>query len=351
MEINTDALAFGKPQIAAAVAIFLSTLFWAIFFGMTDIGVNDLFTFKLHIVMAKAFSVNMLLFLLTLMLPTAIMAGLLKKMGKANLVLVSMVSSLLALVVAMAFFPSIQSLWILAVFYIISVPVSIEHASAKYLELKKTVTARVSWAAASRTASLLSVALIILSISTIMPQHEQYLERFEDFFMEFAYGLTAGQSQRTISSGATEIFVEAQIETIDQVLETPQFLTLREKTDPDVIAFVLAANGVAQYLRSPEYKQQMEERFSEGTTDIIAEMDLLEVMKQQFPFIKALEEYMPLGMWLGLLHALSLAGLFSLVTMFICKPMAVAYGLISEQMLAVFSQETFSELEKEELNN
>ncbi len=107
MELNSEALAFGKTQIAAAALIFLSTLLWACSFGLTGIASNDFFTFKFHIILGKALSANMALFLLTFPLPIAFMATFAKRMGKASLILVSMVSSLFALIAAMALFPTL----------------------------------------------------------------------------------------------------------------------------------------------------------------------------------------------------------------------------------------------------
>ena len=82
MQINSDFLSVGKIPIAAAASIFATTLLWAFFLGMTGLGANDLFTFKLHIVLGKILTINMLLFFLTFSLPIAIMAAFAKRMQK-----------------------------------------------------------------------------------------------------------------------------------------------------------------------------------------------------------------------------------------------------------------------------
>ena len=74
MELNSEALAFGKMQIAATALIFLSTLLWACSFGLTGIALNDFFTFKFNIILGKVLSANMVLFILTFPLPLALMA-------------------------------------------------------------------------------------------------------------------------------------------------------------------------------------------------------------------------------------------------------------------------------------
>jgi hypothetical protein len=333
MEINSDLLSVGKMPITAATSIFASTLLWAFFFGLTGIGANDLFTFKLHIILGKALTTNMLLFLLTFSLPIALMAAFAKRMEKANLIIFSIFPSILALIIAMAVFQQLQSLWIIAVFYLVAVPLVIENASVKYLELKRRITARTMWSATGRAIALISIGLIALSALTIIPGHEQYLERFEEFFMDFAHGITSGQNQETISSGAADIFIAAQVKTLDQVVEDPSFEKLRGKTDPDVIEFVATADIIADYFKSPEYAQEIEETFREGTSSIVEEIDIMEMIKEYFPFIQLLESIMPLGIWLGLMHAIALAGLFSFAGFLFCKTTAVAYGLAADQTL------------------
>src|SRR3989338_7840388 len=113
MEISEDALAFGKIQIAAAIAIFAATMLWAAFFGLTGIGLNDFLTLKFNIVLEKILAnlPTVALFLLTFSLPVAIITAFAKKMEKISLMLLSGVSSFFALTIAMLLFPAMQSFW------------------------------------------------------------------------------------------------------------------------------------------------------------------------------------------------------------------------------------------------
>ena len=69
----------------------------------------------------------------------------------------------------------------------------------------------------------------------------------------------------------------------------------------------------------------------------------MEIMKQQFPFIKKLEEIMPLGMWIGLMHALVLASVFSFLGLIIFKPLAAVYGLAADKAMQLFWQKPKSD--------
>ncbi len=214
----------------------------------------------------------------------------------------------------------------------------IETAFVKYAELKSWVTMRAMLSACGKATALVSIGLFVLSLATIAPEQQQHLERFEDFMMDFAYDMVSGNSQQTISAGVIDLFIEAQVSTIDTVLQNPVYEKLREKTDPDVIGFVLLAEAQRQALRSPEYRQEVEKIFGGAGGSVMEQIDIMEIMKQQFPFIKKLEEVMPLGMWIGLMHALVLASVFSFLGLIILKPLAAVYGLTADKTMPSFGK-------------
>jgi len=334
--METGSLAFGKMQIAAAVSVFLATFLAALLFVQTGIVANDFVTFKFEIVAAKVLSIETLVFLLALPLPIAITTAFAKRMEKAKLALASIAPTIIATGLALLAFPGLQELWAIAIFYIISLPLAIETAFAKYSELKKWIGLRTALATTGKMVSLLSIGIFVFTAITIMPQQEQYIEKFEDFVLDIAQGFTTGRPQQAISSEAVDLMVNTQSATVDSILDNPLFAKLREKTDPDVVAFVAASDLVKEQVRGPEFRAQIEQNIGQASGNAIREIDILNVLKKEFPFFEMVESL------LWALHGLAIAGMFSLAAGIICKPMSVAYVLVSEKILSTFdkSQET-----------
>ncbi|MFA4856018.1 MAG: hypothetical protein WC634_05555 [archaeon] len=338
MEISEDALAFGKIQIAAAIAIFAATMLWAAFFGLTGMSLNDFLTLKFNIVLEKILAnlPAVALFLLTFSLPVAIITAFAKKMEKINLMLLSGVSSFFALTIAMLLFPAMQGFWIVAIFYIIGIFLAVEEAFTKRLELKKRITARTNWSATGKTAALVSIGLVVLFISSIAPEHEQYLGKVDDFAMSFVeIAIPSNGKNPGITSAITDTIVNTQIATVNALLENSAYTKLKGKTDPDVMLFVATADATREYFKGPEFRKTIEKTLNETSTDVMGEIKIVAIMREQFPVLNTVEKVVPLGILFGLAQALAIAGLFSMLALFICRPMAVVYGLITEKALAL----------------
>jgi len=293
---------------------------------------NDLFTFKFQIVAAKILSLNFLLFLILLPLPIAIMAGFAKRSDKTVLILISLIASMPAIIIAMALFPNMQTLWIPIAACIVSIPLAIETSFIKYSELKSWVTMRTMLAAMGRTIMLISIGLIVLSAVIILPNQEQYVDKFEDFIEDFTSNFTGDKTQNNISGQAAKQVIEAQKELVNQVLETPSFVKLKEKDDIDVMAFVLQAEATKSFINGPEYRAEMERRFQDATRTVIQEMDIIGTMKKEFPLFQTFEDL------LWIMQALTIIAFFSMAATIICKPAAIVYGMITESIFYLFEK-------------
>ena len=348
MELEIDSIEFGKMQIIAAVVIFLSTLLVASIFGMTGIGLNDLLTFKFNIVLEKLLAnlPAMILFFLTLSLPVALITVFAKRMKKINVIITAMISSFLAMIIAMFLFPALQGFWIVGIIYIIAVFLVIEEAFTKYLEVKKRIVARASWSTMGKMASIISIGLVILILANIAPQHEEYLEKVDDFsmgFMETIMPSSGGNSG--ITSVLVDTIVDTQIATVDILLNNGAYTKLREKTDPDVMIFVALADGTSEYFKGQEFRTTIEQQINEAGTNVMQEISVVEIMRTQFPVLETVEKTVPLGIIVGIFHALAIAGIFSMLAMFLCKPTAAIYGVIADKALSVLET---SESQKEQ---
>ncbi len=320
MKITEDSLKFGKMQLVTAAGIAASIVLWAFFLNSTGITVNDLFTFKFHILAEKVLATNFLLFLIAFPLPTVVMAALAKKMDKLNLFIVSLIATLAGIIIAMAAFPQLQSLWIVAVFYAISVPLAIEKSYMCYAELKSWITMRTMAAATGKAVTLVSIGLFVLSVATILPEHEEYIEKFETFMVDFSQGLLSGESGQSIVSSTTDLFVERDRKWIEKFMQNPAFRKLREKTDPDVVLFVASADAMKDQINSPHYRQEVEKQISQAT-GTMKKLGIMKAIKKEMPIFVIMEQL------LWVIHALFLAGTFSLMATIICKTMSVVYGI------------------------
>lgn len=322
--------AFGKEQIIAAGAVALSMLPWAFFLGATAISVNDLFTFKIQFFLEKLLTINFALFLLLFPLTTAAIAAFAKKMEKKSAMLFTTAGALVGGAAAMLAFPGLQEFWLLGLFYLLSVPLVVQTAAMKYTELKSFVSTRTFMAAAGRSIAVMGIALFVLSAVTVLPEQDQQIKRFEETFMENIFaGMSSGKSQQQITGSAVDMVIEAQKQTADSMIGTPQFQKLRSKTgtDADVAEFVLAANAMRQYLDSSEYKAKVTEEFGKSTADISQKIDIVAVIKKQMPFMETLERY------LWAIQGFALAATFMLMGGIVFKPAAAAYGLLLERIL------------------
>ena len=338
MAFDIDSIKFGKMQIIATVIIFLTTLLVACIFGMTGIGLNELLTFKFNIVLEKIIENigTIILFFLVLSLPVAIITVFAKKMEKINLIIVAIISSFLALIISMIIFPTLQSFWIIGIIYIIAVFFAIEEAFTKYKEVKTRIVARTSWSTTGKVVSIISIGLVILILANVAPAHEEYLEKVDEFgigFVETLMPSIGGDSG--ITSVLVSAIVDTQIATVDALLNNPAYAKLREKTDPDVMIFVATADGTNEYFKGPEFRNTIEQQINETGTGVMQKISLIGILREQFPAIETVEKTVPLGIIMGLLHALAIAGIFSMLAMFLCKPTAVIYATIAEKSLSI----------------
>lgn len=330
MQISENALDFGKMQIAAMAAVAASIFIWTFFLNLSGITVNDFFTFKIDIILGKLLTINFLLFLLTFPMTGAIIAAFAKKMDGTNLAIFAMISGFIALTIAMLAFAPMQGFLIITVFYLISIPFMIQAANASYLELKKFVSTRTFMASVGKGITIIGIGLFVLSAATILPQQEQYIEKFEETFFENIFqSLMLGENKNQIVNAQVEIVIQTQQQTLDKVTDNQLFEKLRGKQDMDVMAFVAGTDALKKQIKSPEYRQQVSEQMNATAGRATEQIDIMKMMKQQFPFIEITEKFF----WL--FQSFVLVSVFFLLANIFCKPMAAVYGLITEKALAL----------------
>ena len=328
-------LGFGKEEAGAILLVAVSIIPWAFFLGATTISVNDLFTFKFQFFLEKLATINFALFLILFPLTIAAIAAFAKIMEKKSAMLFTAIGAAAGGLVSMIAFPILREFWLLGLFYIISVPLIVETAASKYAELRSFVSTRTFMAAAGRSTMMIGIALFVLSAVVVLPQQGEQVKRFEETFMENIFeGISSGKNQQQIAAGTADILIDAQKQTLDAVIGTPQFQKLRDKTaDIDVQAFVLLAGNYRQYMDSGDYRKLVSDQLGKSTADISQKIDIVAMIKKQMPFIEMLERY------LWAIQGFGLAAAFMLIGGIIFKPAAALYGLLFERMLGMLLAE------------
>jgi len=327
-------LPFEKTGVAAIISVAVSILPWAFFLSATTISVNDLFTFKFQFFLEKLATINFALFLILFPLTIAAIAAFAKIMEKKSAMLFTAIGAAAGGLVSMIAFPILQEFWLLGIFFLVSVPLMVETASAKYAELKSFVSTRTFMAAAGRSTMIIGIALFALSAVVVLPQQDQQIKRFEETFMENIFaGISSGKAQQDLAGSAADMVISAQKQAADSLVNNAVFEKLRSKTDPDVAVFVAATDRMRQFLDGDEYRQQIANQVGKSTADISKKVDIVPVIKKQMPFIETLERY------LWAIQGFGLAAAFMLIANIVFKPAAVLYGLLLERIFGMLLAE------------
>jgi len=211
---------------------------------------------------------------------------------------------------------------------------------------------RVTLSTVSKTVSIMALGLMALSLMTIMPEHEEYFEKFEAFLSDTAQKVASPENRQEIAdvsmdsliSRLTDNLILMQNATLGSFFENENYEKLKEKEDVDVQTFVANTEVKRNYMETDEYRQELIQEFEKANEqigsgmiqDTMQEIDMMKIMKESLPLIETLEKIMPLGMWLGVMHALSMAGIFTMLGL-ISKPFAIIYGYIADAVIQALS--------------
>jgi len=155
-----------------------------------------------------------------------------------------------------------------------------------------------------------------------------------------------------MGEGISETFAEALAQrdalTAKALLEDQSFQNLKEKEDLEVQQFVLGMEARKSFLESNAYKEEIKQQIesqlspmlSDTTGSALENIDLIESSREMIPAIKVLETILPLGIWLGLMHAIAIAGIFSFIATLLIKTTAIVYALIAKMAISTSEKKT-----------
>ncbi|HLD58509.1 MAG TPA: hypothetical protein VI977_02600 [archaeon] len=324
-----------KSTIVFAGIIFALTLLCAFLLNSTGLSIAQLLDMQnLRATLAKFLSMEFILLLLITPLIYALAVIAMKKTESKETIAICSLAGAIATIIALIIFRNLSYYWIIAVFFIATIPVSMYYSAVILKELKKYVLFRGTNSAIHKGALLLLAGCLVFGAVVLLPQTKQLSVQFEYAMIESIIGANSanisGSGNNGIAETVADNMIQQQIQFLELTISNPLFQKLKEKTDPDVIAFVASTDLLKQQLQSPEYKQQVITQITRNTGTAqnsgLDNAQLLQIAKTQFPVMQLMED------WFWLITTLILITIIQLVFTIIIAPLGAAYSLIIDRL-------------------
>lgn len=306
-----------QKSLVVGVAIFILTLGWTFFldqmkispdFLLTSIGSVQVFNLFLSV----SFAGFAVLFAATIGLITASA----DKDDRTRVYLSTIIPSLLSCAVAAIIFSHFAQWYPLALFYFGSIPLMIETARLKRLELKNFAVLRSSFSGAQRGMQVIGIGVLVTLAVTALPQSGALYEGFES-------SLFTGKvvQQLDVQKITADFLIATQRNTLKQVVDSESFQTLRTNQSPDVVSFVQLMDATLENVNSPAYREQIIQNVMTQQEKLDTQA-LLSQIQSKVPGYGALREhYWALAAFLGSL-------VFFMIGMFVLQPLSAVFGSV-----------------------
>lgn len=306
-----------NKSIVVGAAIFILTIGWAYFldqmrvtpdFLLLSIGSVQVFSIFLTV----AFAGFVVLFTSTLGLITAYA----DKDDRTRVYLSTVIPSLLASAVSAILFSNFAQWYPLALFYFGSIPLMIESARLKRLELKNFAVFRSNYAGAQRGLQIIGIGVLVTLAVTSFPQTATLYSGFESALFQ---GKVV--QQLDVQEITADFLIATQKNTLNQVIESDAYGKLRTNTDPDVIAFVELIDATFANVQTPAYRTQIVNQVVTQQERLDTQA-LLAQIQSRVPGYSALRDYYwALASFLGSL-------VFFLTAMIVLQPLSAVFGSV-----------------------
>jgi len=278
--MNAKQFNFSIRTVLFIVAIFISVLLWMVFFNAADLSLEEVISIgSIEESFQKITTLNFILFVIFFPLSYAIVAAMAKYETKLVSVLGSIVGFLLAFLIGFLLFQNIVPLGMLALFYVISLVLVVESATVKYNEVKKYVSARVSWSCVSTGTIIVGFGVLITVALTVMPNQKFYVNDFEEGIIDIVQEAFEGDSTSDLEESTVDSLIARQRSMVDQFLSTPMFLKLKTKVDPDVQAFVALMEETRDQIDSPENRQNILNELETQKKDVLGSAQIRDLIR------------------------------------------------------------------------
>jgi hypothetical protein len=306
-----------QKSILVGAGLFVLTLGWAFFLDQMGVTPDFLLTSIGNVrILELFFSVAFAGFAILFSTAIGLITAYADKDDRTRVYVATFIPSLLASAVSAILFTNFAQWYPLALFYFGCIPLMIETARLKRMELKNFATFRSSYSGAKRGIQIIGVGVLVTLAVTALPQSSALYDSFES-------SLFAGKvvQQLDVQKITADFLITTQKNTLNQVVSADAFMQLRDNTDPEVQAFVQLMDATIQNVDSSEYRNKIIEQVTNQQEKLDTQA-LLSQIQNRVPGYSALREYY----W-----ALSavLGGLiFFAVASFVLQPLSAIFGSV-----------------------
>ena len=321
-----EAINLTKKNLVFSGLIFLSIIIWAFFLDSTGLTIKALIDFsRLQENILKLKSAEFLLFVLSFPLTIALTVIHCKtENNKINSFIVAGAGTLLGLIASLLLFSELQEYFLIGIFYLIGIMLSVELIHVRILELKKYVSIRLLGTGIHRTSTFLALGLFLVVAMAVYENKEFYSDKIDAQLLKIAGG---EQATEQLNESLIDSLIETQKQTMQQITELEQFKALETSVDPNAVTFHYAILAQKDYLQSAEYKQTIEEEMQKKQSVSDDQLKtVLDSVKQQMPLFGLIEEL------LWLIEGFAFFSIFLLLSNTVFYALTVIYGLITEEI-------------------
>ncbi|MFH1239749.1 MAG: hypothetical protein V1672_00870 [Candidatus Diapherotrites archaeon] len=323
MEINPQ---YSARYALIGVSVFVSVMLWAFFLGLVGNLITSFLDFELETLISQLMSFNFILFLIFFPLTYALITAFQMKFKKFEVLLFSFAGVVIAMFMSALLFSALLGYSLLIPFYLISVFLVNEISDLRFKELKGWKVFRTASKGVGMGISVLAVGFLFFGVVTLLPNNADNVKEIEDkFISEITNSISDDDIASQYADTSAELFIAGQKSVIDEITDTPQYDATED------LQLKTAIDAVDNEINSKKYQNTVKEEYAnalaENQSDIREKIDVIDVMKKQFPFIKILENFA----WA--FQSLVLASSFMFFGTFIFRPLGVIYGVIIGKIL------------------
>ncbi|MCR4335869.1 MAG: hypothetical protein NUV57_05020 [archaeon] len=324
------------------------TILLGVIFGFTIAGVafasffsgldklNLISPFLLEGILATIFSAGFIAFTLILPLPYAFISALSLHREKKETYGIAGIGILLAIISWILLFGINATDILLGVFFIISIRIVVEITLIKHDELKRFVTFRTVAGAAKTAFFIFAIGIFISSAMMELENQEQNIQEFGNTIMTLALEESGNQNTNEL---LTNLIINTRRQVVTSIMQTPQFETLQNKTDEDVVSFVLLMNALESNVNSDSAKQDILNQLNSNQENNQQVLNF-EAIRAQSPLIDSMAE----NLWLVISSSVVL--MFIFFANIILSNLAGVYAVAIDKGFDLKSRKTNSELKQ-----
>lgn len=306
-----------NKAIAVGASIFILTLGWAFFLDQMRVTPDFLLASIGSVqVLGLFLSVSFAGFAILFSAAIGLITAFADKDDRTRVYIATIIPSLLASAVSAILFSNFAQWYPLALFYFGCIPLMLETARLKRLELKNFAVVRSSFSGAQRGLQVLGVGVLVTLAVTALPQSGELYAGFEE-------SLFAGKvvQQLDVEKITADFLISTQKNTLMQISESESFIKLRTLNDPDALAFVELIDATLVNVQTAAYRESVIKQIvtNQGNLD---SQTLVAQIQNRVPGYGALRDYYwALAAFLGSL-------IFFMVAMFVLQPLSAVFGSV-----------------------